>query len=167
MPLVYPGRSFRMGRERQKHQAFARKATSGAAVTVPGNGRGSKSPPSHQILETNRCLRQTAIFLCTENTEKNRRFPFVTALELPKNEHPLYRQIKINDLSAFFITPKRSGRTDKTIRGHRFSIKQRYDPFCCPLLKTYRYSRPGTAPLKCYLSKIFNLEKWLFCLISL
>lgn len=46
-----------MGRERQKHHAFADTGNAvpcpgvpyGMAVAVPGNGKGSKSPPTYGV----------------------------------------------------------------------------------------------------------------------
>ena len=45
---------------------------------------------------------QTVIFLCTKTQMKNRRFPFVNRLKLPKSKYPIHRQIESKNLSAFF-----------------------------------------------------------------
>ena len=59
---------------------------------------------------------QAVIFLCTETQMKNRRFPFVDRLELPKSKYQIHRQIESKNLSAFFITLKKRENRSATER---------------------------------------------------
>ena len=69
---------------------------------------------------------QTVIFLCTETQMKNRRFPFVNRLKLPKSKYQIHRQIEIKNLSAFFITFIKE-KTDMLQKELAKRIKARYD----------------------------------------
>ena len=50
---------------------------------------------------------QAVIFLCTETQMKNRRFPFVDRLKLPKSKYPIHKADRNQKSICLFYYPKK------------------------------------------------------------
>jgi len=50
---------------------------------------------------------QAVIFLCTETQMKNRRFPFVDRLKLPKSKYPIHKADRNQKSICLFYYPQK------------------------------------------------------------
>ena len=69
---------------------------------------------------------QTAIFLCTKTQMKNRRFPFVDRLKLPKSKYPIHKADRNQKSICLFYYPKKE-KSNMLQKELAKRLKARYD----------------------------------------